>query len=610
MKRWHDMPFGAQPVGTGGVKFQLWAPQANRVDLCLMEEGEEIQLEMEVNKQGWFHIQTTQARVGSRYLFCIDENTRVPDPASRYQPDDVHGPSQVIDPRTWEWQDANWQGLSWEETIIYELHVGTFTPQSTFKAIKDKLDYLKDLGVTAIELMPVADFPGQRNWGYDGVFLFAPDSCYGRPEDLKDLIQNAHNKGLMVFLDVVYNHFGPEGNYLHLYAADFFTQRHHTPWGAAINFDGPHCKSVRDFFIHNALYWLEEYHFDGLRLDAVHAIMDDSEPDILQELAQHVRQYFGDQRHIHLVLENDNNQAHYLRRDERQQSNWYVSQWNDDIHHALHVLTTDEIEGYYQDYAKEPCWHLARCLAEGFSYQGENSIYRHGASRGEVSNYLPPTAFVALLQNHDQVGNRAFGERITKLAIPEAVRAATAVFLLAPNIPLLFMGQEWGSTQPFLFFCNFEPGLAEAVTKGRRKEFEHFPEFHDPFSRERIPDPNDERTFQTSILQWNDLQSETQKEWLQFHRTLIDLRKQYITPKLYGISGGQSQFEILGNSVIKVTWKLGDDSQFTMLVNMNHKSVQDISAPQGNLLFTTPKEFADSLNSGNMPAWSVALFGD
>src|SRR5215472_4525736 len=329
MDRKHSMPFGAEVLADGSVRFRLWAPSANSVDLCL-EDGARGSYPLLPLDNGWFERISSEAHAGSLYRFQIDHKTEVPDPASRFQPEDVHGPSAVVDPTAVSWNDDNWRGRPWEQAVIYELHVGAFTPEGTFQGVEQKLDYLRDLGVTAVELMPLADFPGRRNWGYDGVLPFAPDSSYGRPDDLKQLIQAAHSRGLMVFLDVVYNHFGPEGNYLHLYAPQFFTDRHHTPWGAAINFDGRDSRPVRDFFIHNALYWLEEYHFDGLRLDAVHAIIDDSEPDILTELAQTVRERFGTDRFVHLVVENVDNNVRYLSRDPGGAVQLYDAQWNDD----------------------------------------------------------------------------------------------------------------------------------------------------------------------------------------------------------------------------------------------------------------------------------------
>ncbi|MGH8743298.1 MAG: alpha-amylase family glycosyl hydrolase, partial [Burkholderiales bacterium] len=317
------MPFGAEPV-EGGVRFRIWAPSAQSVEVCLMRPDGEAAIAMIPLGEGWFETVTAQAGAGSRYCYRINGDICVPDPASRHNPDDVHGLSEVIEPGSYIWRDVNWRGRRWEDAVIYELHVGAFTPEGTFLAVAKQLDYLAELGITAIELMPVADFPGRHNWGYDGVLPFAPDSSYGHPDHLKYLVEAAHRKGLMVFLDVVYNHFGPEGNHLHSYAPQFFSSRHHTPWGAAINFDGPDSRTVRDYFIHNALYWLEEFYFDGLRIDAVHAICDDSDPDILIELAQSVREGPGQKRLIHLVLENDKNMARYLERDDAGRPRWYV----------------------------------------------------------------------------------------------------------------------------------------------------------------------------------------------------------------------------------------------------------------------------------------------
>ena len=344
MRRHHQLPLGAEYLGDGQTRFTLWAPAAERVWVDL-ENGDETP--MQRGEEGVFSA-TVPAEPGARYRYRVDDEVGVPDPASRYQPEDVHGPSQVVDPESFEWRDEDWRGRPWEETVLYELHVGSFTPEGTFAGVKSKLDHLVDLGVTAIELMPLSDFPGGRNWGYDGVLPYAPDSSYGTPEDLKDLVQTAHEKGLTVFLDVVYNHFGPEGNYLNVYAPQFFTDRHETPWGAAINFDGDESHWVREYFVHNALYWIEEYHIDGLRLDAVHAIVDESEKHFLVEFSERVQDGPGRDRHVHLVLENEANAARYMREE------FYEAQWNDDFHNALHVLLTGETSGYYGGYAEEP----------------------------------------------------------------------------------------------------------------------------------------------------------------------------------------------------------------------------------------------------------------
>jgi maltooligosyltrehalose trehalohydrolase len=563
---------------------------------------------MEAREQGWYELATDAAEAGTQYRFRIDGGQEVPDPASRFQPDDVHGPSEVIDATTFDWKDGAWRGRRWEEAIIYELHVGTFTPAGTFSAAAERLDYLADLGITAIELMPVADFPGRRNWGYDGVLPFAPDSVYGRPEDLKTLVQSAHDRGLMVFLDVVYNHFGPEGNYLNAYAPQFFTDRHKTPWGNAINFDGPDSRTVRDFFIQNALYWLNEYHFDGLRLDAVHAIIDDSKPHILTEISNAVRSSIGPDRYVHLILENDHNQARYLQRTEHCQVQGYDAQWNDDIHHALHVLITGEHDGYYVDYAKRPLDQLGRCLVEGFAYQGERSILRDGDARGESTAGLPPSAFISFLQNHDQIGNRAFGERIATLADPRAVQAAMSILLLAPPPPLLFMGEEFGSKTPFLFFCDFEKGLAEAVAAGRRNEFARFARFNDPASRAGIPDPNAIATFEASRLDWEDLAKSPNAGWLSFYRQLLKLRCRHIVCHLAEACAIKARCEVLENRGLTAHWDFPDGAKLDLLANLSAESLATLKAPTSQLIYASEEVNDDALKQGKLPAWSVAWF--
>jgi len=607
LNRHHRMPFGVERQQDGGCRFRLWAPAARHIDLCLEDGSKESILPMQPEKDGWFSLTTNRARPGTLYRYRINGDQRVPDPASRFQPQDVHGPSQVIDSGAWEWTDSEWRGRPWEEAVIYELHVGSFTKSGNYAGVIQQLDELVELGITAIELMPLSDFPGRRNWGYDGVLPFAPDSCYGTPDELKNLVQGAHARGLMVFLDVVYNHFGPEGNYLHLYAPSFFTGRHHTPWGDAINYDGPDSHHVRDFFIHNALYWLEEYHFDGLRFDAVHAIVDDSRPDILQDIAHAVAIGPGASRPVHLVLENDHNAAHYLERDFALRPRAYVAQWNDDIHHVLHVLTTKEAGGYYEDYADAPLRRLGRCLTEGFAYQGDPSRYRHGAPRGEISRHLPATAFVSFLQNHDQIGNRAMGERLTDLAPETAVRAATAILLLAPSPPLLFMGQEWGASQPFLFFCDFGPELAAAVTQGRRQEFARFPEFSDEAAQSRIPDPNDIKTFQRTCLNLDGARMESATAWRRFHQELLYLRAREIVPRLRQLAAGGSGFDLLGERALHACWRLDDGASLTILTNMSDTPVSGVPTPPGRLLYATPVPMPGGFD-GVLPGWSALWF--
>lgn len=612
MKRRHKMPFGAECLDGSGVRFRLWAPAARKVEVCIVCDKSAKPIPLDRLDDGWFELITDAAKPGTLYRFRIDGANTVPDPASRFQPKDVHGPSEVIDPRAFRWSDYAWSGRSWTEAVIYELHTGTFARPGTFAAVKGRLDYLADLGITAIELMPVSDFPGRRNWGYDGVLPFAPDSSYGRPEDLKELVQSAHERGIMVLLDVVYNHFGPEGNFLGLYAPQFFTARHKTPWSNAINFDGDESRTVRDFFIQNALYWLEEYNLDGLRLDAVHAIVDDSTPDILTELADTVRRKIASDRQIHLILENDNNQAKYLRRTARCQPAAYNAQWNDDIHHALHVLTSGEKDGYYSDYSSRPVDQLGRCLTEGFAYQGDVSLYRNGRTRGEPTNGLPPTAFVSFLQNHDQIGNRAFGERIITIAEPRAVRAAAAVLLLAPSPPMLFMGEEFGTQTPFLFFCDFEKDLAAAVTAGRRNEFARFARFSDPEMRRGIPDPNAEGTFQASRLDWNDLQQTVHQEWLTFYRQLIALRRQHIVPVLAQACQLKASYT-RENCALTVEWEFAENGRLALLANLtaspqSNELAATVAALNIPIIYSSAGVCPEELQRGMLPPWSVAWF--
>jgi malto-oligosyltrehalose trehalohydrolase len=604
----HEMPFGTEILEDGSVRFRLWAPEARAVEVCIEAQGETRCLGMAERGDGWFEQVTREARPGDLYRYRLDGDRQVPDPASRFQPRGVHGPSQVIDPSAFDWGGTGWPGRPWEEAVLYELHVGTFSPDGTFRGIVEALDYLADLGVTAIELMPVAAFPGRRNWGYDGVLPFAPDASYGRPEELKALVLAAQERGLMVFLDVVYNHFGPEGNYLHLYAPQFFSERHRTPWGSGINFDGESSRTVRDFFIHNALYWLDEYRLDGLRLDAVHAIADNSQPDILVELAEAVRQGPGGQRHVHLVLENDHNASRYLTRGADDRPRWYSAQWNDDLHHTLHLIVTGESDGYYADYAQETMRHLGRSLAEGFAYQGETSIFRDGEHRGEPSAALPPVAFVNMLQSHDQVGNRAFGERISELASPQALRAALSILLLAPSPPLLFMGQEFMTPSPFLYFCELGGELAASVTEGRRREFARFERFADPASREIIPDPNDPETFRRSRLDWANLADQLHAECYRFHRKLLEIRRREIVPRLAGAQGGAS-FELVGDTgYLRVYWRLGDGSRLTLTANLD-SSEHSLTGPgqraPGSPVFSEPESAGTSLRGGCLPPWSV-----
>lgn len=601
-RRAHHMPFGAEITTQGRVRFRLWAPAAKRVDLVLQEAGGREMLPMAAIEAGWFSLETDRARAGTRYKFRIDDRLEVPDPASRANPEDVHGPSSVIDPRSFQWTDDDWRGRPWHEAVLYELHVGTFSPEGTFSGVERKLDHLAKLGVTLIELMPIADFPGARGWGYDGTLPYAPEAAYGTPDDLKSLVCAAHARGMGVMLDVVYNHFGPEGNYLHAHAPEFFTERHRTPWGAAIDFDGSESRTVRDFFIHNALYWLEEFHLDGLRLDAVHAIHDESKPHILTEIARAVRFGPGRNRPIHLVLENGRNEAGRLGAPDGRET--FDAQWNDDVHHCLHVILTGELDGYYADYAERPHALLCRALAEGFAYQGEPSAYEQ-RERGEPSGHLPATAFISFLQNHDQIGNRARGERLAALVADEApLLAATAITLLAPTPPMLFMGEEWAAPEPFLYFCDFEPELAANVRDGRREEFARFARFRDEAVAASIPDPTSKDAFEASRLDWARLTQPRHARWLELHRRLLTIRARDIVPLVPRIQA-RSCAKLRDDGAFAVEWLLDDRSKLHLLANLAPQPAPVIRQPVGRVLFATHPAIRDAVARNELAPWSV-----
>jgi malto-oligosyltrehalose trehalohydrolase len=521
---------------------------------------------------------------GAGYSFVARHGMAgIHDPAARAQVYGVNGPDKLVRTRIrYKWQTADWRGRPWEEVVFYELHTGTFRPKARFDGIRRKLDHLVETGITCVELLPVAQFGGNRGWGYDGVLLYAPHQAYGGPDGLKRLVDEAHGRGLMMFLDVVYNHFGPEGNYLSLYAPEFFHPENQTPWGAAIAYEK---RQVRDFFIENSLYWLQEYRFDGLRLDAVDQIAKQSKEPMLEEIAEAIRARFAD-RHIHLTTEDERNITSLHERDEQGRVKLYSGEWNDDVHHVFHTAATGEREGYYLDYADDPVGQLARALATGFVYQGEPSPHHEGRPRGVPSAHMPPSAFVDFLQNHDQIGNRAFGDRITTLAEPKAVDALLTILLLSPHIPLLYMGEEWGETRPFNFFTDFHDELGDAVREGRRREFAKWPAFADPETRKKIPDPNAESTFAGSKLDWDKLSQKEHRSRFERMKELLDTRRREIAPLIARIGGNAGAAEQLADRAFAVTWTLTGGGQLSMFANLGTQPASLGEVPQGRILYS------------------------
>ncbi|MFD0986620.1 malto-oligosyltrehalose trehalohydrolase [Methyloligella solikamskensis] len=594
----HDIPWGAQ-ITEHGARFRLWAPSQEEITLIATQSGEAMQ--MIPQEEGWFELETSMVKPGEGYHFALHDGMRVPDPAARAQMDDVHGPSKLVDPKAYQWKTADWKGRPWPEAVLYELHTGTFSADGTFDGVLKELDRLAEIGVTAVELCPVAQFAGNRGWGYDGVLLYAPHVAYGGPERLKALVDAAHERDLMILLDVVYNHFGPDGNYLGLYASEFFHPERHTPWGPAIAFDR---KPVRDFFVHNVLYWLEEYRFDGLRFDAIDQIDDPSDEPILKEMARTVRKRFPD-RHIHLTSEDDSNLVTLLEFDEENRPKLFTGEWNDDWHHAMHHILTGEDDGFYEDYVDDPGARVARMEAEGFDYQGEPSSYRGGAPRGEASGHIPPTAFVNFLQNHDQTGNRPFGERLTMLASPEALETSLALLLLSPHTPLLYMGEEYGETRPFQYFTDFHGELADAVREGRREEFKKVRLFADPEARHRIPDPNALSTFEASQLRREEVPAAQREARETLVGDLLRIRRECIVPALSSIPAHSGRIEAQSGRAFTVRWQLGGGRILTISANLADEAEEIEGSAEGDVIYQRPGTAAEALEAGNLPPWSI-----
>lgn len=554
--------WGAWYQADGTTRFRIWAPHYEEISVVL-EDGSE--MAMSKDEKGW-HETCFSCQPGVRYSYKLSPDTLIPDPASQFQPDDVHGKSAIVDQHAYQWRTPQWLGRPWEETVIYELHVGTC---GGYSAIIKQLDALSDLGITAIELMPLSEFPGSRNWGYDGVFPYAPESSYGSPNDLKALIDAAHERHIMVFLDVVYNHFGPEGNVLSQYIPEFFSSDRQTAWGQAINFTLP---AVQDFFLDNALYWLNIYHADGLRLDAVHAIAPQS---WLQDLVHQIRARCHPERHIHFILENENNDASLLQAG-------YSAQWNDDAHNALHVLLTGETEGYYGNFAQNPTQDLVLALQEGFVYQGQISPDTQ-KPRGQPSADLSPTSFIFFLQNHDQIGNRAVGDRLSTQIDSAVLSVAHALLLLSPHIPMLFMGEEWGTKTPFLYFVSHSDDLNRLVREGRQKEMAAFSAFNSQEKAHLIPDPASPETFRRSCLDWAE---RSQPEHAQIYETvkkLIAVRQEHIVPRLRNARAASSH--IWAPGAFAVSWRMGDDRLLELFVNFSDTDITMLTGYAGVVLY-------------------------
>jgi maltooligosyltrehalose trehalohydrolase len=577
--------FGAF-CGTGGARFRVLAPAANELVLELVGGPQAGMYPMKRGGEvGAWDLEMTGVRAGQHYRYRIDGRGPFPDPASRFQPRGVHGPSELVDPNAFRWTDSTWSGVSPGQLVVYELHTGTFSKTGTFASVADTLPALRDLGVTAIEIMPIADFAGARNWGYDGGALYAPSRAYGRPDDLRALVDRAHQLGLAVILDVVYNHLGPEGAYLTQFNPVYLLDRA-TPWGSAVNLDGPGSDLVRRFIVDNAVHWLREYHLDGLRVDATHALIDEGPVPFMREFSQVVRSAVA--RPILLHAEDYRNLNEIVRNDT--QRGWGLDGvWSDDFHHVLRRMVAGDSHSYYADY-DGTIDELARILGQGWLHTGSFSKHLQ-TRRGTDPSAIPMNRFVVCVQNHDQVGNRAFGERLNHQVDEATWRALSVLLLTSPMTPLLFMGQEWSASTPFLFFSDLEPGLGRMVTDGRRQEFRHFPEFSTPGARDCIPDPQSPATFEASRLRWEERRLPSHRVVLELYRELLSLRRR--EPALQASNATSQSVSVLdGNSIALRREDAG--TTFHIVVRLRGEGPLDLidrsaagGVPAGQVILTT-----------------------
>jgi len=580
-----EKSWGAEILADGTVRFRLWAPGQQQITLRV--DGQEHAMSSQAD--GWFSLTLNSVQHGSEYNYVLADGTTVPDPAARAQSGDVNGPSLVIDPERYRWQHTDWQGRPWQESVVYELHIGTFTAEGTFQAAIPRLAQLAELGIAMIEVLPVSQFGGNRGWGYDGVLLYAPHSAYGSPDDFKAFVDAAHALGISVVLDIVLNHFGPEGNYLPLLAPQFFHEERMTPWGAGIAYD---VDAVRRYIVEAPLYWLKEFNLDGLRFDAIDQIEDTASKHILIEIAERIRQAITE-RPVHLTTEDSRNVIFLHPRDKDGNTPLFSGEWNDDFHNAIHVFATGETHAYYQDFADVPEKLIARILTEGFAYQGELSP-QSGERRGVPSASQPPVAFVDFIQNHDQVGNRAHGERLITLAGADRTKVLLATLLLSPHIPLLFMGEEYGETNPFLFFTDFHGDLAKAVREGRAREFTGHAGHDD-----NVPDPNAEETFIRSRLDWDKQHSAEGKAWLSLTRQLLQLRQHHIVPLLADAQGNSGTVLHTAPGMVAVSWQF-PQGQLSLALNIERQT-QALPEMPGETIFAWPQE------SGDLPQHSIIV---